>query len=85
MRRDGLAAAAAEARIAAQMPLERKRQLADAVLENDGSLEELRAAVARLEAALQRGAWVHRVLLSPVGVAAGLAAAAWWALGRGRL
>ncbi|EFN59160.1 hypothetical protein CHLNCDRAFT_138020 [Chlorella variabilis] len=41
--RDGLAQAAAQARIAAQMPVEAKRRLAGVVLENDGTQQELRA------------------------------------------
>ena len=40
--RDGLGAAQIEARIAAQMPLEEKVRRADYVLENDGSLAQLR-------------------------------------------
>ena len=36
MKRDGLAAEAAQARIAAQWPLSRKRALADHVLSNQG-------------------------------------------------
>lgn len=72
--RDGMAREAAAARVAAQMPTERKRDMADAVLENDGSVEELRAQVAQLARRLRRGAWLHRTLLSPAGAA--LAAAA---------
>ena len=41
MRRDGLDAAEAEARIAAQMPLEEKRRRATFVIENDADLESL--------------------------------------------
>ncbi|MEP7048987.1 MAG: dephospho-CoA kinase [Pseudomonadota bacterium] len=40
--RDGLSAAQIEARIAAQMPLEEKVRRADYVLDNDGSLAQLR-------------------------------------------
>lgn len=78
--RDALPPAAVEARIAAQMPLAAKRQLADVVLENDGSREELAAQVDELVARLRRRAWLHRYLLSPPGLLAGaaaVAAAAW--------
>jgi len=40
-----LSRATAQAMIAAQMPSEEKRALADFVIENDGSIEKLRAAV----------------------------------------
>jgi dephospho-CoA kinase len=43
--RDRLAASEAEKHIAAQMSLEEKRRLADYVIENDGSLEELERQV----------------------------------------
>lgn len=43
--RDGAGEADARARIAAQWPLERKRALADVVIENRGSPQELAAAV----------------------------------------
>lgn len=72
--RDGLGAAAAQARVAAQMPLAAKRRLAGMVLENDGSLQELEERVRQLTDALRRHTWVHRCLLSPVGL--GLLAAA---------
>jgi dephospho-CoA kinase len=45
MHRDSCSAADAKARIAAQMLLERKVQLADIVLESDGSLEQLQQQV----------------------------------------
>jgi dephospho-CoA kinase len=45
MQRDGCSAADAQARIAAQMPLEKKVQLADVVLNNDSSLEQLHEQV----------------------------------------
>ena len=43
MKRDGLAAEAAQARIAAQWPLSRKRALADHVLSNQGNPGEWQA------------------------------------------
>lgn len=76
MQRDALERAAAEARMAAQMPLEAKRRRADIVLENDGSLQELDKQVEALVARLQRHAWLHRWVLSPVGLLVGAAAAA---------
>ncbi|KAL4431032.1 hypothetical protein ABPG75_006288 [Micractinium tetrahymenae] len=80
--RDGLAPAAVEARLAAQMPLAAKRRLASLVLENDGSREQLAAQVDALVTALRQRAWAHRYLLSPPGLLAGAAAAAtawaWW-------
>ena len=45
MARDGLEQEAAQARLAAQWPLERKLERADLVLWNEGSLAELEAAV----------------------------------------
>lgn len=46
--RDGFDESAARARIRAQMPLAEKRALADYVIENDGSLEHLRAETDRV-------------------------------------
>ncbi|MFM7634817.1 MAG: dephospho-CoA kinase, partial [Cyanobacteriota bacterium] len=46
MARNGLSAAEARARLAAQWPLERKRALADVVLDNRGTPEQLMAQVA---------------------------------------
>lgn len=79
-RRDSLDPAAAAARVAAQMPLEAKRRLADVVLENDGGVGELAAQVHALVRRLRRRAWLHLLALSPVGVLAA-AVAAWtlWA------
>lgn len=58
--RDGLTQAEAEARIAAQMPLEKKLEVADFVIDNSGELEDLRERVrevhAQLTARLGRGA-----------------------------
>jgi dephospho-CoA kinase len=47
MERDGLTAEQAELRIAAQMPIEEKRKLADTVIDNSGSLEETERQVDR--------------------------------------
>ena len=46
MMRDGLDEAGARARIAAQMPLAEKRRRARVVIENDGTLDDLRARTA---------------------------------------
>lgn len=73
MLRDSCSTADAKARIAAQMPLERKMQLADVVLENDSSLEQLQEQVLELVATLQKKSqWMRHWLLSPAGVAAAL-------------
>ena len=50
MARDGLGEADARARIAAQWPLARKRQLADVVLNNRGGPEQLAAEVEQTQA-----------------------------------
>ncbi len=50
--RDGLSEAEAEARIAAQLPLEDKVRVADYVIENDGSLEQARARTREVHRAL---------------------------------
>lgn len=48
MARDGLSEAEARARIAAQMPIEEKRRLADYVIDNTGTVEQTREQVTRL-------------------------------------
>lgn len=53
--RDGLAPAAAEARLAAQMPVDEKARRADVVVANDGDLQALRAKAAPLLRDLRRG------------------------------
>ena len=45
MARDGLTEAQARARVAAQMPIEQKRRLADVVIDNTGSLDDTRRQV----------------------------------------
>lgn len=75
--RNNMAEEEAEARIASQMPVEQKLKLADVVINNDGTMEELREKVAVIEHQyLRRGRWVHMTLFSPVGVAA-VAALLW--------
>ena len=58
MERDGLSEAEARARIAAQWPLERKRTLADLVIDNRGGEGTLDSAIAQaLSAAQPGGRW----------------------------
>lgn len=71
--RDRMQLVDAKARLAAQMSLEQKRQLADIVVANDGDLDELRE---RLDVLVQSGAlfiqkystqwWFHEVAVSPL-------------------
>jgi len=53
MARDGLDAAEADRRIDAQLPLEEKLAVADYVIDNRGTLEELEREVARVVAAIR--------------------------------
>ena len=50
--RDGCSVEDAEARIAAQMPIDEKRALADHIIDNTGSLEDTRAQLRALHATL---------------------------------
>ena len=52
--RDGLPGSEAAARIDAQMPLEEKRRLADAVISTEGPVEQTQAQVRRLLDAIRR-------------------------------
>ena len=52
--RDGLSESDARARIAAQWPLERKRALADVVLDNRGGPDELALQVERVQSVLRQ-------------------------------
>ncbi|PNW77430.1 hypothetical protein CHLRE_10g436150v5 [Chlamydomonas reinhardtii] len=74
--RDGGSVERAQARIAAQMPLDAKKRLADIVVENDGSVEQLKAQVRRLSERLRRGSLLWGVLTSPLAVMALVAAVA---------
>ncbi len=58
--RDGLSRAEAEARLAAQWPLDAKRAYADFEIDNGGSFEATRAQVTRLLAALRARAAAGR-------------------------
>lgn len=60
--RDGLDEAAARARIAAQLPLEEKRTRATAVIDNDGTLEQL---AQRLGAAWRAATGEDRSFVAP--------------------
>ncbi|NXI40425.1 DCAKD protein, partial [Galbula dea] len=53
MKRNALSQAEAEARVAAQLPLEEKRKLATHVIDNSGELESTRGQVLRLHARLE--------------------------------
>jgi dephospho-CoA kinase len=56
MRDRGMSEAAIRARIAAQLPLEEKAAVADVLIENDGSLEDLERQVDRVWAELRQRA-----------------------------
>lgn len=66
--RDSLDETTARSRINAQMPLERKRMLADLVIENNGSLHELKLEVSTAMQKINKGLLIHRTLLSPIGL-----------------
>lgn len=53
MKRDGLARAQAEARVASQLPLDEKRKLATHVIDNSGDWESTRRQVLALHTRLQ--------------------------------
>lgn len=55
MARDGCDAAEAERRIAAQLPIDEKRAMADHIIDNSGTREETRAQVAALVSRLTNG------------------------------
>ena len=55
MARDACAADEAERRIAAQLPIDEKRKMADHVIDNSGTLEQTRAQVVALVARLTDG------------------------------
>jgi len=55
MSRDGCDTAEAERRIAAQLPIDEKRDMADYVVDNSGSVEETRAQVVALVVKLTNG------------------------------
>jgi dephospho-CoA kinase len=58
MARDGLARTQAEARLAAQLPLDEKRRFATHVVDNSGTREQTRAQVGRIWASLRAPAEV---------------------------
>lgn len=55
MARDGCSAEEAERRIAAQLPIDEKRRMADHVIDNSGTIEQTRAQVVALVKHLTRG------------------------------
>jgi len=55
-KRDDCDAAEAERRVAAQMPIDKKREMADHVIDNSGSREETRTQVAQLVRSVTNGA-----------------------------
>jgi dephospho-CoA kinase len=68
--RNNMAQEDAEARVASQMPVDQKLKLADVIINNDGTLEELKDKVIAIQQMhLQRWRWLHRTVLSPAGVA----------------
>ena len=66
MARDGLSEQQARDRVGAQMPLEAKRRLATTVVENQGSVDELRTEARALASRLRRQSpWWKTLLFSP--------------------
>ncbi|KAH0626944.1 hypothetical protein JD844_002257 [Phrynosoma platyrhinos] len=67
MRRNGLTQAEAEARIAAQLPLDQKVKLANHIIDNSGDAEATRRQVLKLHAALEDSLdflWVRLLALA---------------------
>jgi dephospho-CoA kinase len=56
MSRDGCDAAEAERRIASQLPIDQKKEMADHVIDNSGTIEETREQVLALVRSLTKGA-----------------------------
>ncbi|XP_065712420.2 dephospho-CoA kinase domain-containing protein [Patagioenas fasciata] len=82
MRRNGLSRAQAEARVAAQLPLDQKLELATHVIDNSGDWESTRRQVLRLHARLE-GSWHFLWARLALGTAlAGLAGLAYLLLRR---
>ncbi|KAK9831394.1 hypothetical protein WJX81_000561 [Elliptochloris bilobata] len=70
MRRDKCFQQLAEAKVAAQMPLERKAALADQIVENSGDRAALESQVRALASRLKRSACLQGPLTSPIAAAA---------------
>ena len=66
MRRDGLNAADAEARIRAQMPIDAKRAYADVIIDNTGSLEATRRQVLAAYRSIHSGEMSHQLPTMPM-------------------
>ncbi|XP_060119685.1 dephospho-CoA kinase domain-containing protein [Heteronotia binoei] len=75
MRRNGLTQAEAEARIAAQLPLDQKVRMADHVIDNSGSLEATKRQILKLHSSLEDSldfVWVRLVAVTAVAGVSGL-------------
>ncbi|XP_048372823.1 dephospho-CoA kinase domain-containing protein [Sphaerodactylus townsendi] len=75
MHRNGLTRAEAEARVAAQLPLDQKIKLADRVIDNSGSEEDTKRQVLKLHSSLEDSLgflWVRFVAVTAVVGAGGL-------------
>ncbi|KAJ1840320.1 Dephospho-CoA kinase, partial [Coemansia sp. RSA 2703] len=80
MERNGLSREEAVARVDAQMPVEDKAKRADAVVNNEGSMEEMQEEVCRVVRAWHPAPWrVAGALLAPV---IGLGALCAWAVAK---
>uniref|UniRef100_A0A8D0GTS9 Dephospho-CoA kinase domain-containing protein n=1 Tax=Sphenodon punctatus TaxID=8508 RepID=A0A8D0GTS9_SPHPU len=76
MQRNGLSQAEAEARIAAQLPLDEKRKLADHVIDNSGDRESMRQQALKLHTALEDSLdflWARLAVVAAVTSLGGLA------------
>ncbi|KAK2077197.1 hypothetical protein QBZ16_004831 [Prototheca wickerhamii] len=69
MSRDQLPLEDARARIGSQMSVDAKRRMADIVVENEGSREELAQAARTVAEVVKRHRWLHIYVFSPLGVA----------------
>ncbi|KAK9839088.1 hypothetical protein WJX74_009262 [Apatococcus lobatus] len=66
MNRDGIDAKRAAEKIAAQMPLKEKEQMADIVIDNSGSREQTKQQVQRLIIKLRKGSSLWGIIFSPL-------------------
>lgn len=76
MLRNGLTQEKAEARIATQLPLDKKVKLADYIIDNSGDLETTRKQVLKLHASLEDSLaflWVRVLAATAVAGLGGLA------------
>lgn len=70
MERDDLNQSTAEARMNSQMPMKEKAKLADVIIDNNGTLTELERSVRYHVGRLLSRSWIHRIVLSPIGIIA---------------